>query len=178
MNKYNIPAENVVRHFDASRKSCPNTMRANDWAKWKEFKARLTNQSNIDSQPSKTSFLVRVTASGLNIRKGAGTNYGIAGCITDKGTYTIVETNGDWGKLKSGMGWIHLGYTERVSKPQETIKVGSKVKIIGNNYATGQSIPNWVKQSTYIVDEINKDKALLDKYGICSWVCLKDLVLN
>ena len=60
-----------------------------------------------------TSYLVKVTANALNIRKGPGTNYAIVGCITDKGSYTIVEENNGWGKLKSGIGWINLGYTKK-----------------------------------------------------------------
>ena len=60
------------------------------------------------------SFLVRVTADVLNIRAGAGTNYKINGQITNKGTYTITETNGEWGKLKSNAGWIYLPYTEKI----------------------------------------------------------------
>ena len=59
-------------------------------------------------------FLARVTASVLNIRSGPGTKYKINGTIRNKGTYTIVETNGKWGKLKSGAGWIHLDYTQRI----------------------------------------------------------------
>lgn len=43
MDKYNIPAERVVRHYDASRKSCPNAWSANNWAKWYDFKDRLVN---------------------------------------------------------------------------------------------------------------------------------------
>lgn len=64
--------------------------------------------------PQPTSFRVQVTASELNIRKGPGTSYATNGSIKDKGVYTIVDTNGDWGKLKSGAGWIHLGYTKRI----------------------------------------------------------------
>ena len=60
------------------------------------------------------SYLVKVTADTLNIRKGAGASYTIVGEITDKGTYTIVDTVGDWGKLKSGAGYIPLKYTEKV----------------------------------------------------------------
>ena len=65
------------------------------------------------------SYRVKVTASALNIRKGAGTNYGINGVITDKGVYTIVdEANGKgatkWGKLKSGAGWISLDFCKKV----------------------------------------------------------------
>lgn len=38
---YGIDLAHVVRHYDASRKMCPNSMSANNWAKWNEFKARL-----------------------------------------------------------------------------------------------------------------------------------------
>ena len=66
-----------------------------------------------------TPYLVKVTTSVLNIREGAGTNYGTNGAIRDKGTYTIVaEADGQgaskWGKLKSGAGWISLDYTKKV----------------------------------------------------------------
>ena len=53
--------------------------------------------------------MYKVNVGDLNIRKGPGTNYGINGVITDKGTYTITEIqNGSWGKLKSGAGWINV----------------------------------------------------------------------
>lgn len=45
MKKYNIPIENVVRHYDASRKICPATMSKNNWAKWHEFKNRLKSET-------------------------------------------------------------------------------------------------------------------------------------
>ena len=52
----------------------------------------------------------------LNIRKGPGTEYDIVGAIKDHGKYTIVETKGNWGKLKSGAGWINCSdkYCKRV----------------------------------------------------------------
>lgn len=43
MNKYNIGTDNVVRHYDASRKCCPNCFSENNWSKWFEFKERITN---------------------------------------------------------------------------------------------------------------------------------------
>lgn len=61
---------------------------------------------------------VRVTASSLNIRAGAGTQYGIKGQINDKGIYTIVEEKEGWGLLKAYAagrdGWISLNYTKPV----------------------------------------------------------------
>lgn len=64
-------------------------------------------------------YLVKVTASALNIRKGAGTNFSVTGVIKDKGIYTIVDelsgtgSGTGWGKLKSGAGWISLDYCIR-----------------------------------------------------------------
>ena len=51
----------------------------------------------------------------LHIRSGPGTNCPIVGTIRDQGVYTIVETAdgqgaSQWGKLKSGAGWIALDY--------------------------------------------------------------------
>lgn len=60
------------------------------------------------------SYKVKVTATTLNIRKGAGTNYAVTGQIKKGGVYTIVDTQNGWGKLKSGAGWIKLSYTERL----------------------------------------------------------------
>ena len=63
-------------------------------------------------------FLVKVLVEELNIRKGPGTGFSIAGTIRDRGVYTITHTNafGTWGKLKSGLGWISLakGYVKRL----------------------------------------------------------------
>ncbi len=64
-------------------------------------------------------YVVRVTADALNIRKGPGTGYDVAGCIRDKGSYTIVEEQKGWGRLKSGAGWISLAYTDTVNKAEE-----------------------------------------------------------
>src|SRR5690606_36630652 len=46
MKELNIPIERVVRHYDASRKSCPASMSANNWSKWQEFKAAVNKQLN------------------------------------------------------------------------------------------------------------------------------------
>ena len=60
------------------------------------------------------SYRVKVVTDALNIRSGPGTQYKINGCIKDCGVYTITETKGNWGKLKSDAGWICLDYTLKV----------------------------------------------------------------
>lgn len=68
-------------------------------------------------------YLVRVTISDLNIRKGPGTDKAKTGKFTGVGTFTIVdEADGKgasrWGLLKSYQnrrdGWISLDYAKRV----------------------------------------------------------------
>ena len=58
------------------------------------------------------------------------------------------------------------------------ITVGSTVKVSGAKYAIGQTIPQWVKNTTHEVSQISGDRALLGHNGgINSWVYLKDLAL-
>ena len=58
-------------------------------------------------------FKVKVTIKDLYIRTGPGTSYGKKGFIKP-GVYTIVAVQNSWGRLKSGAGWIYLGYTTKI----------------------------------------------------------------
>ena len=79
----------------------------------------------------------------------------------------------------------YLGLKKKAEPPKPSpgggsgvITVGSTVKVSGAKYATGQTIPGWVKSTTHKVSEISGDRALLGRDGgICSWVYLKDLAL-
>ena len=61
----------------------------------------------------KDPYLVRVTKV-MDIRKGPGTSHGKAERKCPAGIFTIVEVKGDWGRLKSGAGWIQLSKTEKI----------------------------------------------------------------
>lgn len=54
MKEFNIPAERVVRHHDASGKRCPGAFSANNWAKWNEFKRRISTTEI--AKPSKVHY--------------------------------------------------------------------------------------------------------------------------
>ena len=64
-------------------------------------------------------FLVKVSISDLNVRKGPGTDYDRTQFIP-VGVYTIVEvksgkgSTAGWGRLKSGVGWISLDFCTRI----------------------------------------------------------------
>lgn len=74
---------------------------------------------NVDTSASVVPFMVRVTISDLNIRKGPGIDYARTQYIP-VGIYTIVETasgkgsDSGWGRLKSGAGWISLDFCTKV----------------------------------------------------------------
>lgn len=110
-----VSKQNMTVHRWFAAKACPGDYLYNLHGQIADaVNAKLGTGTSTGTTTETTSFLVRVTASSLNIRSGPGTSYSIVGSITDKGTYTIVETSGTWGKLKSGAGWISLSYTERV----------------------------------------------------------------
>jgi len=67
----------------------------------------------------KVPFLVKVSISDLNIRKGPGTDFGRVRFI-EPGVFTIMEvrsgkgSSAGWGRLKSGIGWISLDFVRRI----------------------------------------------------------------
>lgn len=66
--------------------------------------------------PNFNTYIVRVTASTLNVRSEPDINSSIQKQIKQNELYTIIEEKDGWGKLKSGAGWIHLDYVKRMSK--------------------------------------------------------------
>jgi hypothetical protein len=95
-------------HCWAASTACPGTYLKGKF----QYIADEVNKL-LSGGSSTVPFLVRVSCSDLYIRKGPGTSYKQKGFIKP-GVYTIVETNGEWGKLKSGAGWICLKYANRI----------------------------------------------------------------
>jgi N-acetylmuramoyl-L-alanine amidase CwlA len=129
MQKYGIDSEHVIRHFDVTGKSCPEYWCGSDEKnkKWKTaFHNKLSTSTEASSKTEtavKTnedttdgSFLVQVIVDSLNIRNGAGIYYSIVGEVKKDYKFTIVQTKGSWGKLKSGAGWINISskYVKRL----------------------------------------------------------------
>ena len=85
------------------------------------------DENGVSVYPSKAAasdsaavpFLVKVSISDLNIRKGPGTDYDRTKFIP-AGIYTITEvksgqgSSAGWGRLKSGAGWVSLDYVSRL----------------------------------------------------------------
>jgi len=52
IKKYNVILDDVRRHYDASRKNCPSSFSANNWARWDSFKQKLTGGVNMQQEVS------------------------------------------------------------------------------------------------------------------------------
>jgi hypothetical protein len=111
-----IGKQNMTVHRWFANKSCPG-----DYLYSKmgyiadEVNKCLTTSQSSQSSQSSTTFKVKLKVD-LNIRDGANGKV-VQTNGAKKGTvYTIVKTSGDWGKLKSGAGWISISnkYVNRV----------------------------------------------------------------
>lgn len=103
----------VKMHKDYTGKYCPQVIIDRD-GNLTKFKNRISKFKSEDLTP----FVVKIICDSLNVRKGAGTSYDKVGELKKGDAYTIVEIKNNWGKLKSGLGWISLGskYVERLVK--------------------------------------------------------------
>lgn len=105
-----------------STKTCPgtgffggNTMAAYNANFLPAIKSYLNDGST--GEPTPVNKLVRITTDKLNVRKEASESSAVVGEVYKGDVFTIVEisASGSWGKLKSGLGWIGLYYTEDVN---------------------------------------------------------------
>ena len=77
-----------------------------------------TGKQSCGDVPAVT-FKVRIIDDALNVRCAAGVSNKAVG-VLHGGVYTIVEVkavgSSEWGKLKSGLGWINVGakYVQRI----------------------------------------------------------------
>lgn len=110
----------ILRHYDVTHKNCPAQMVGNE-KEWKAFKEDVksiltkgaTSKELAEQEQKFIPYLVEITASVLNVRKGAGTNTAVVTSVKQGEVYTIIEEKNGWGKLKSGVGWISLKYTQK-----------------------------------------------------------------
>jgi N-acetylmuramoyl-L-alanine amidase CwlA len=106
MAYYNFDSSKVVRHYDYSKKACPTWLIQGRYGyDWQWFKKQLTASPVKDDD----TFTVKIICDELNIRTGPGTSYKVVGTVKRGQVFTIIETKGNWGRLKSGAGWISLG---------------------------------------------------------------------
>ena len=122
-----------------------------------EVNKGLNSQPAVNPTPQPTQILYKVQTGAFSNKKNAEA---LADRLKKLGFETYIVSERKEGTAQT---------------PAPEVRVGSRVKIIGSKYATGQTIPDWVKSKTYTVQQIAGDKALIKE--IVSWVFIKDLML-
>ncbi len=108
-------------------------------------KPATTKPVTKPSSVKKTDYSVKVTAqAGLNVRKGAGTNYNIITALKCGTVVSVSKVSGNWGYVGKYGGWICLDYTAKVGttstvksdKVYYTVKSGDTLSYIAYRYNT------------------------------------------
>lgn len=127
---YDISYKKVTCHADAHKEGyASNHGDVNHWfpkygksmdtfrndIKKKIEKLKESDTEDTAEETKEEQFKVKITCDSLNVRKGAGTNYEIVTEVKKGEVYTIVKVKGNWGELKSGVGYINISekYVER-----------------------------------------------------------------
>ena len=76
----------------------------------------LKKKTSTTSITTSKEELYQIVTDSLNIRSGAGTSYSIVGTVKKGEVYTITEKKNNFGKLKSGAGWISINEKYAVPK--------------------------------------------------------------
>lgn len=104
MQTYNIPIENVIRHYDVTGKFCPGIIGWNEDSgnakKWEQFKARLTGVATTANLKKTDDIVYRIRKSANDAKSqiGAYKNLESAKALADKNSgYSVFEK--DSGKL-------------------------------------------------------------------------------
>lgn len=131
----------------------------------------------------KTNDLYKINTGSLNVHKEAWSTSKVVGRITDRGIYTIVEQWGNWGKLKSGMGWIHLEFTKKIGAASNTFNPYIVRVRINNLYfragaGTNYTDYGFIAAGAYTVLEESSGQGakkwgkIKDKNGRIGWIAL------
>lgn len=126
-------------------------------------KAAMDGESSGGASSSggtKSPYTVRVTASALNVRKAPGTGKGCEVVTTIKRgeIYTIVEEKDGWGRLKSGVGWICLKYTEKTTNTTKKKTVEEVAReVIQGKWGNGETRRKKLKAAGYDPDEVQRN---------------------
>lgn len=147
MNKYNIPADHVVRHYDASGKICPKMMIKDKPQLWTYFKNVIASL-DVSKPSGNASEEVKQVATGkiinvstrLNIRENSSGNSNVVSYVQANSYVEIYGESGDWYKVSYNENGVKkYGF---VSKSYVRITNGSTSGHEVNTIAKPETKPN------------------------------------
>ena len=102
-----------------------------------------------DTPPASSSTVYRTTASVLNLRAGAGTNYAVIGKLKKGTGCTILSSKGNWRRVKTfggQVGWVSANYLTK----QATAKVTASALNVRKGPGTNSAILGSLKRGTKV----------------------------
>lgn len=117
MSKYGVSVTNVVTHYNASRKNCPSQFSPNNWARWNNFKSRLSGGATMNKNEGV------VVADTLNVRNKPNGN--IIGMLSNGDIIRIDKKVDNWYSIFYGNngGYVSADYVKtNYNKPKEQPK--------------------------------------------------------
>ncbi len=119
-NKFNLNSSAIVSHSEAHKQGyASNHADCDHWlnkfgrtmamerAEVNQLLNETTKETPKPTTMTKT-YLVKIKVATLGVRNGPGMTYRTVMTVKKNQIYTIVETQGRWGRLKSGAGWINV----------------------------------------------------------------------
>lgn len=137
MNKYNIPAENVVMHRDASGKTCSRMMIEDRPSLWPYFKERISGgDGSLEDDGLKPKMQGKVTnASVLNVRESPSTSGRIVHKLNRNQVVEIYEELNGWYKIdyidgvKKKYGYVSKDYISIINENPEDEETNEDIEI-------------------------------------------------
>ena len=128
MKDFGIPLENNVRHYDASRKNCPQFLNTDGkWTKWYEFKAQLGGVATITTPvvtvPAGVTFAGQAHIQSKGWVEMANNTLGTVGQGLRLEAFSLVVKNN--GKVQPLTGSIHVQDIGNVAYNQNTNLFGT-----------------------------------------------------
>lgn len=112
--KYSLdPMTDIISHKEGGAKGIASN-HSDPEHLWKQLGMGYTMDTFRKAVKTAMHYKVKISASVLNVRKGASVNHPVVTTVRKGEIYTIVDESNGWGKLKSGVGWINLKYTEKL----------------------------------------------------------------
>ena len=158
MKKYNIPIQNIVRHYDVTGKNCPAPF-VSEPKRWEDFLARL-----VDIDVQKINKKMQVTATELNVRTLPNTNGKILGTLKNGEVINAIGVVNNWYQFiyKNQIAYVSGNYLKEYTEPKPTVLYRVQVGAYAI-YENAKKMEERLKKSgydTYIVTANVNNKKL------------------
>ena len=173
MNRFTIPVERVLGHnefantprFNHSSNTCPG-QNMNHLREQLRMPSAATPPP-VESEPNANTHTVRSGDTLFAIARNNGTTVAEIQRLNNIPNANVIR-----------IGQV-LQLPEATTTSPPLIRVGSRVRVnnTARRWATGESIPSWVRGQTYTVQQIRRNNSELLLQEVISWINSDDVIL-